>query len=252
MIKVSEVYDFLNELYPFDKQESWDNSGLLVGNKDNLVNKIVLALDITSQAVEQAEDMGADVIVSHHPVIFQPLKTLMSDSVPFQLACSDISAICVHTPLDNASMGVNDALAKMLRLDNVKILNVKQCEMSPLRIGETQEQSAEEFATFIRTRLGGDVRFNDCGKKIKTVAVCGGSGSCFIDDVANFEIDAFVTGDAGHHNFLDAQEKGLSLFAAGHYETEIWALKILEKKLKDKFDDIDVEIMEQYSPIKNA
>lgn len=252
MIRVSEVYDYLNTLYPFDKQDSWDNSGLLVGNGENLVGKIALVLDITSDAVNQAEDMGADLIISHHPVIFEPMKALMSDSVPYQLACADISAICVHTPLDNAIMGVSDALAKMLKLDNVKILNIKGQEQSPLRIGEVEPVSCEQFAAFVKSRLGGEVRFNDTGKQIETVGVCGGSGSCFIDNMANQGIDAFVTGDAGHHNFLDAQHKGVALFAAGHYETEVWVLKILEKKLKDKFSDIEIEFIEQYSPIKNA
>lgn len=253
MVRVYEIYNYLNSLYPFDKQESWDNSGLLVGNANNLVNKIALCLDITSDAVSKAEDMEADLIISHHPVIFKPLKALLGSSVPFQLAGADISAICIHTPLDNAVMGVNDALAKKLRLENVRALKLPDKEQTPLRIGETELTSCEKLASFIKAALGSaDVRFNDTGREIKTVGVCGGSGNDFIDNMLAAGVDAFVTGDAGHHDFLHAQHNGIALFAAGHYETEVWVLKILENKLLKAFDNIEVGIIEQSSPVKSV
>ncbi|MEI3579428.1 MAG: Nif3-like dinuclear metal center hexameric protein [Acutalibacteraceae bacterium] len=125
MSTVSMIYGKLNSLAPFATQESWDNSGLLAGDPGAEVTQALVVLDITGDAVREAQELGAQLIVSHHPVIFQPLKKLESGSVAWELARAGISAISAHTNLDKARGGVNDCLAAALGLENVTVYGVE-------------------------------------------------------------------------------------------------------------------------------
>lgn len=250
MARVKDFYTYLDKICPFSIQESWDNSGMLVGDENREVTRAAVVLDITSEVIEYASQVGVDLIISHHPVIFKAQKNILKGNLVYSLIRNDISAIGVHTCLDCADGGVNDVLAEILELENVEIF---PCEESAniVRAGVLPEaMDAESLAHKLKEELGGNVRYCDCGKKIESVAVCGGSATDFIPDIIKSGFDAYITGDAGHHNFLDCIEGGVSLFAAGHFETENPVVSYLASKLRCEFSDIDIIIIPQKSPIK--
>lgn len=242
MAKVKDFYGYLNSIAPFETQEDWDNSGMLVGDMDAEVKKVAVVLDITHEEIKKAKAIGADLIISHHPVIFNPIKSVTSGSVPYELVASSINALCCHTPLDIADGGTNDSLAKLLGI------NVTRADDPILRLGTVEPTTAENLAGKIAKTLNTKVRYADAGRKIEKIAICTGAGCSLIE--AAGEIDAFITGDASHHNFLDCVQAGITLIAAGHYETEIVVVPVLVKKLQAQFPDIEIIDIKQENPIK--
>ena len=242
MAKVKDFYGYLNSIAPFETQEDWDNSGMLVGDMDAEVKKVAVVLDITHEEIKKAKAIGADLIISHHPVIFNPIKSVTRGSVPYELVASSINALCCHTPLDIADGGTNDSLAELLGID------VTRTEDPILRLGTVEPTTAQELAGKIANTLNTKVRYADAGRKIGNIAICTGAGCSLIE--AAGEIDAFITGDASHHNFLDCIQAGITLIAAGHYETEIVVVPVLVKKLQAQFPDIEIIDIKQENPIK--
>ncbi len=242
MAKVKDFYGYLNSIAPFETQEDWDNSGMLVGDMDAEVKKVAVVLDITHEEIKKAKAIGADLIISHHPVIFSPVKSVTKGSVPYELVASSINALCCHTPLDIADGGTNDSLAKLLGIE------VTRTEDPILRLGTVEPTTAENLAGKIAKTLNTKVRYADAGRKIEKIAICTGAGCSLIE--AAGEIDAFITGDASHHNFLDCVQEGITLIAAGHYETEIVVVPVLVKKLQAQFPDIEIIDIKQENPIK--
>lgn len=242
MAKVKDFYGYLNSIAPFETQEDWDNSGMLVGDMDAEVKKVAVVLDITHEEIKKAKAIGADLIISHHPVIFNPIKSVTRGSVPYELVASSINALCCHTPLDIADGGTNDSLAKLLGIE------VTRTEDPILRLGTVEPTTAQELAGKIANTLNTKVRYADAGRKIEKIAICTGAGCSLIE--AAGEIDAFITGDASHHNFLDCIQAGITLIAAGHYETEIVVVPVLVKKMRAQFPDIEIIDIKQENPIK--
>lgn len=242
MAKVKDFYGYLNSIAPFETQEDWDNSGMLVGDMNAEVKKAAVVLDITHEEIKKAKAIGADLIISHHPVIFNPIKSVTKGSVPYELVASSINALCCHTPLDIADGGTNDSLAELLGI------NVTRADDPILRLGTVEPTTAQELAGKIFNTLNTKVRYADAGKTIKKIAICTGAGCSLIE--AAGEIDAFITGDASHHNFLDCVQAGITLIAAGHYETEIIVVPVLVKKLQAQFPDIEIIDIKQENPIK--
>ena len=242
MAKVKDFYGYLNSIAPFETQEDWDNSGMLVGDMDAEVKKVAVVLDITHEEIKKAKAIGADLIISHHPVIFNPIKSVTRGSVPYELVASSINALCCHTPLDIADGGTNDSLAELLGIE------VTRTEDPILRLGTVEPTTAEILAGKIAKMLNTKVRYADAGRKIEKIAICTGAGCSLIE--AAGEIDAFITGDASHHNFLDCIQAGITLIAAGHYETEIVVVPVLVKKLQAQFPDIETIDIKQENPIK--
>lgn len=242
MAKVKDFYGYLNSIAPFETQEDWDNSGMLVGDMEAEVKKVAVVLDITHEEIKKAKAIGADLIISHHPVIFSPVKSVTKGSVPYELVASSINALCCHTPLDIADGGTNDSLAKLLGIE------VTRADDPILRLGTVEPTTAENLAGKIAKTLNTKVRYADAGRKIEKIAICTGAGCSLIE--AAGEIDAFITGDASHHNFLDCIQAGITLIAAGHYETEIVVVPVLVKKLQAQFPDIEIIDIKQENPIK--
>lgn len=242
MAKVKDFYGYLNSIAPFETQEDWDNSGMLVGDMNAEVKKAAVVLDITHEEIKKAKAIGADLIISHHPVIFNPIKSVTKGSVPYELVASSINALCCHTPLDIADGGTNDSLAELLGI------NVTRADDPILRLGTVEPTTAQELAGKIANTLNTKVRYADAGRKIEKIAICTGAGCSLIE--AAGEIDAFITGDASHHNFLDCVQAGITLIAAGHYETEIIVVPVLVKKLQAQFPDIEIIDIKQENPIK--
>ena len=246
---VKDIFEYINRIAPFDCQCEWDNSGFLVGCKDNEVRKIGVVLDITTDAVRYAAENGIDLIVSHHPVIFRAVKHFTDGDLPFMLAKNGISAICAHTNLDIAKGGVNDALAEVLGFENVSDF-ADSGDLSMIRVAQISETDGESLAKYVAEKLGASVCLADSGKKIRKVAFCGGSANEFVSDVAENGCDAYITGELKHHEFLDALEIGVTVITAGHFETENPVVAVLAEKLKNNFN-AEVDIIPQNSPIKH-
>lgn len=249
IMTAGDIYDYLNEIAPFEYQEEWDNAGFLVGDRSASVCKALLALDPTNEIIKQAKNMGAQLIITHHPFIFRPLKTFTTGNTAYEAARNGISVISVHTNYDAAIGGVNDVLADILELENKTDLFAGEETQAVMRSGTIAPRTAKEFAASVKEKLGASVRYNLPEKQITTVAVCGGSGKEFLNKIIELGFDAFVTGDAGHHEFLEAEENGLALFAAGHFETENPAVKVLRDALENEFREIVFIMAKQISPI---
>ncbi len=246
-LTVKDVYNFINKFAPFDTQCEWDNSGLLIGDKSDKVEKIAVVLDITPEAVEYAAEKGADLIVSHHPVIFKPVSEIKSGDAVYLLIKNGVSAICVHTCLDKAIGGVNDALSAKLGFSSKPLCETGDASM--VRKVTVPPMNGEALAKLVSDKLGAPVRIADCGKQIKSFAICGGSGSDFIKDAIDADCDALITGDASHHDFLDAVSSGITLIAAGHFATENPVVEVVADKLRSEFD-IEVSTVPQSAPEK--
>ena len=251
MVTVRDVYDFLDTIAPFSTQMDFDNSGLLVGDESHVVQKIAVCLDITPDTVAGAMECGADLMVTHHPVIFKARRQLLPRDPAYQLVCAGISAICCHTPLDIAAGGVNDVLAERFSLSRVEAVCTESLPVPMIRVGFLPApMRAIELAATAAEQLSAKVRWCDGGRTIETLAVCGGSGGDLVADVAALGIDALVTGDAGYHDFLDAEQLGVTLVAAGHFETEAPVVPVRADRLRAQFPQVEIVTLAQSHTIK--
>ena len=236
MTTVQEIYDFLNQLAPFASQMEWDNSGLVIGGPAQEVRRAVVCLDISSEVPEHV-----DLIISHHPVIFQARKSFTNPLDPaMALLQRGIAAIAFHTNYDSCPGGVNDILAARLGLQDVELLP------NGVRVGTVAPISLQDFAKFVGAKLHCDVvRYRAANDEnlIRKVAVCGGAGCSFLPDIYE-KADVYLTGDAGHHDFLDAAQNGIALMAAGHYHTEIIAMPPLLERLRAAFPAVEWEMLD--------
>ncbi len=249
-MKVKDIYTMLDEKFNFSSACSYDNPGHLVGSMNDDVKGIVVCLDCTEEAVSQAISEGANLIISHHPVIFDGLKSVTDESIVYRLIRADISVISAHTNLDQADGGVNDALCERAGLKNVE--KVADYEGFLYRIGElTDPLTADEFAIRISKSLGYPVKYVGTNTHIKRVAVCSGSGGSMLYEVAEQGIDAYLTADIKHDVFMDAHSMGIALFDAGHFGTEDIIVSILANRLKKAFPEINI-YENHFSPIKFA
>lgn len=238
-MKVTEVYDFLNNLAPVSTALEYDNVGILVGDPNKEVKRAVVCLDCTPQVVKMADEFSAELIITHHPVIFEPLKSVVKSDSNVVYSCIEkgISVISMHTNLDVAVGGVNDCLANALELENIEPL--ADDEGFCFRKGSLKtEMSTNRFAEFVKEKLGGNVRFAAVEKSIKTVSVCGGAGGSELE-TAMKNTDAFVTADVKHNVFITAIANNYPLFDAGHYHTERVLIKPLTKKLSNELKAVE-------------
>lgn len=246
MKTIKDIINFTETFAPVDNAMSFDNCGLLVGNKNTEINRVLVCLDITMDTAKEAVKKQAQLIISHHPVIFSPLKSLDSDSVPYFLAANGISALCLHTCLDlSTEFGVNTCLAKALKLKEIKYFMDKDKEIC-LAVGKTGKSFTEEkFAAFVKERLNcKGVRFTKIGNKISTVALCSGSGGNEVYLAAEKGADVLVTGEIRHHQILDGNAIGISVVEAGHFKTENVVVAPLAKKLSKEFPKIEFLVSE--------
>ncbi len=261
MATVREIYQYLDGLAPFSLQMDFDNAGFLVGRGDRTVDKILVSLDITEEVVSEAVELGCQLIVSHHPVIFFPAKSV-TDTTPdgrilLSLVEYNIAAICAHTNLDAVSGGVNDALAQRLGLTNIEQLKQDGVDSSgrPYGIGRVGNTAgvpmyAPAFAAFVKETLGANgVRFVDARRPVRRVAVGGGACSDMMKDAIALGCDTFVTADVKYNGFLDAKALGLNLIDAGHYPTEQVVVPVLAKWLADGLPKVEVYTTQRHKEV---
>ena len=232
---VGEIYDVIDGFAPFDSQADFDNAGLCVGNREAVVSKTLVCLDITKETIDEAVRLGAQLIVSHHPVIFNPIKQLSADSVVYRMAQAGLSAVCAHTNWDQADGGVNDVLFELVS-DGAKCEAVTDEEgLKLIRIGKmNKEYSLLAYAEYCKKKLSSPwLQVVDYGLPVRTVAVVGGSYGDGIETCRRAGADTVVTGEAKYHEMLSAEHIGVNLICAGHYETEAPSMATLRDRLAD-------------------
>lgn len=245
MTTVRDIEQFLYAWAPRETAESWDNVGLLVGRPDREVRRALVALDVTPAVAAEAAELGADLIVAHHPVMNvrwhqREMQTLRDDTrlggLLTYLVRQDLSAICMHTNLDAAEGGVNDQLAQKLGLSDTVPLN----EQKIGRIGTLScEKPLEQFLYDVVKSLGcRGLRYHDGGRPVHRVAVGGGACGEYIPQALAQGCDTFVTSDLRYNDFLDTQ--GLNLIDAGHFPTEDVVCPELVRRLQKAFPAIRV------------
>jgi len=257
MANVADILEFINTIAPLYMKEDWDNVGLLCGSAVQPVSKIMVALDPFESVCREAAEVGADLLVTHHPLIFVPPKSVTDDDgvgrAILQLVRSGISAINAHTNLDCAPGGVNDVLAQTLGLTDVSVIDPKGTDASGnpwglLRQGVAAEQSLDTFLGHVQEVLGCDgLRFVSSGRPVHRVAVGGGSCAGALRLVADQGCDTFVTADVKYNQFFDAKELGINLIDAGHFQTENPVCAVLAQKIQAAFPEISVVLSKNHA-----
>ena len=261
MTKVINVCQCIDAFAPFETQWNFDNSGFQVGRRDQEVTKILVSLDITREVVEEASQLGAQLIVAHHPIIFHPVKSVIDGAPTGEILLAliehKIAAICAHTNLDAACGGVNDCLAEALELTEIGQLQQAGVDAQgrPYGIGRVGTVhrpglSAREYAAFVKERLkSACVRFVDGGRPVRRVAVGGGACGSMIEDAVARGCDTFVTADLKYNQFLDAKALGLNLLDAGHFPTENVVCAPLAGRLAKAFPETEVLLSEVHREV---
>lgn len=248
-MKIKELVKKLdNEVIPKKNQESYDNCGLIVGSEENEITGILTTLDITTEVVLEAEKLGCNLIVAHHPIIFFGLKTMVdsnSNQKSIMLAISKgISIYAAHTSLDNRFFaGINISLAEKIGLQNISPLKEinpdikvgQESEMGAGAIGElTNQEYVIDFLERIKKtlKINGNIKVGNAQKNIliKKIAICTGAGFFMSKEAKQKGADLFITSDISYHNFFD--EKGIILADIGHYDSEKHAPEVISKLLK--------------------
>ena len=266
-MKTQEIIDHLDSCFRPEYQESYDNSGFLVGDPESEYTGTLIALDITSATVDEAIDNGLSLIVSHHPLIFNGLKRITNDNADgkmiTRLIKNDISVYAAHTNLDNLPWGVNGILAQKLGLIDCHILRPLESDSQAIKQSSNQANSigagmvrilphptpVMDFLRLVKERLALPVirtsQFDNHNSEliIEKVAICGGSGVFLIPDAIAAEADIFLTGDLKYHDFQKATDKTV-LADIGHYESEQFAKEIFYNVISEKFSSFACRISE--------
>ena len=258
MANVSEIRDYMEEKVPTSLKLEFDNVGLLVGICGAEVSTVLCALDITDAVIEEALSIGAQLIVSHHPLLFDPLKHITDDDPKgrkvIRLIRSGISAICLHTNLDTVDGGVNDCLMAALGGKVTGLLDPHGTypDGRPCGISRLGELSAPvEFSEFLartKQRLHSNgLRYVDGGRPVWKLACCGGAGGSDMWKAAEAGCDTYVTADIKYHQFQLAAELGLNLVDADHFYTENPVIPELARQLKAQFPNVEFYISKRHS-----
>lgn len=254
MVKAKDIYAYLDKTAPFDTQMDFDNAGFLVGDREVEVSRVMVALDVTGDVALEAGRKKCQLIVSHHPLIFHPLKSVVPQdpiqAVVAQLLRRGMAVISAHTNLDVVPGGVNDVLMDVL---GVKTLGILEPMGSREGLGDyglgrwgelPQPEEPKAFAARVKKALGTrSVRAVAGTGPVKRVAVCGGAGGDMVELAASMGMDAYVTADVKHHEFLAAQALGITLLDAGHFATEDPAMDVLAQRLAEAFAPDGVEVL---------
>lgn len=246
-MKIGELTAAIEKRFPPVYAEEWDNVGLLVGDAGEEVTKVFLALDATEDAIKEAKAFGAQLLLTHHPMIFRSMKRVTADHFIgkkiLELAKSGIACYAMHTNFD--VMGMADAMAERLQLTDSEVLMAAPQVSADIygseqaqgigRVGNlTEKMTLREYAQFVKERL--QMPFvtvsGDQAQSLHRVAVSPGSGRSMIGYALQAKADVLVTGDIGHHEALDAREQGLCIIDAGHYGTEKIFMEVMQQWLE--------------------
>jgi len=257
MPTVADILQYIESIAPPYMAEDWDNVGLLCGRKDREVARILVSLDPFRNVIEEAITWKADLIVTHHPLIFRDKIMALNEDTEttrnlLTLVEHRIAAINAHTNLDLAPGGINDVLAATLGLENIQIItpegtNENGDPYGLLRCGTVAEQSLADFLAAVKEKLKCDgLRYVDGGRSVRKVAVGGGSCADGMFEALAAGCDTFVTSDIKYNQFRTAFELGLNLIDAGHFHTENPTMPILAAKIAAAFPEVEVKLSENH------
>jgi dinuclear metal center YbgI/SA1388 family protein len=238
-MNLESIINILNDEVKLKEHESWDNSGLQVGSDKACINKIMLTMDLGREALDLALREKVDLIITHHPFFFSPIKRIDTDTYDGQiikmLIKENINLYSIHTSYDMADKGVTSSLAEKLNIVNYQILHpVNEDKSGYGGIGDIPPIDIIEYAQFVKKALEADyVRlYSKGGETVKRVAFCGGSGGEFIEDAIKQGADVYITGDIKYHQAQDGLKNDLCIIDAGHYVTEAHSMDFLKEVLK--------------------
>lgn len=255
MPQLNDIIAFLEEFAPLDLAEEWDNVGLLIGDRQQSVERVMTCLTLSPDVADEAVKQRIDLIISHHPILFRPVQRLTSDSpegrMLLDLIAAQIAVFSPHTAFDSASGGINQSLAESLGLTDIGVLRpVKEAqsdvpnsqEIGSGRFGVLpQAEPLAKFNERVKAALG--VRHlqyvGDDEQPIARVAVACGSAAEFLTDARRQGCDVLVTGEARFHACLEARTTGTAMILAGHYATERPAVEQLARRIAGRFPDLD-------------
>lgn len=256
MPTIREIYDVLFAFAPAEMKMDWDNVGLGCGRFETEVTRVLVALDPMLDVFEEALDRSCELVVTHHPLLFQPVRQVNDESFEgrnlLYLISHKIATMNLHTNLDCCPGGVNDVLAEALGLQDIEVLNpmgmdAKGRPWGLIRTGNVPAQNLADFAAFVKGALScPGLRFADAGKPVKRVAVGGGSCGSEIDEVLATGCDTFVTADLKYNHFEEAKYRGLNLIDAGHFATENPVCALLARLLREAFPNLTVYLSEKH------
>ena len=240
-MKVRQIYELLDAVAPFETQEPYDNSGLLVGSSEQEVSGILFALDVTQAVISEALSLGANLIVTHHPLMFEAVRRMTDESFEGRLIQrmirEGLSLIACHTCLDKASGGINDALAERCAL-----LDVQGEDF--VRVGDLpQPMTAGELKEYLAVALNTDVRLmGDASLQISRLGLCSGAGGSEWIAARELGAEAFLSGEIKHHHALAMAEAGLPCFECGHFATEQPGIFALADALQNALDQVEYNL----------
>ena len=246
-MKVSDIIEVIEEFAPLSLQEGWDNSGLCIGSPEDPVTSVLFGLDCTPELVDEAVACGADMIVTHHPLIFSGLKKISPDNkvgeAVIKAIKAGISIYAAHTSADKVIAGVSGAMAARLGLENVRILDEDGDGTGLGVVGDLPHPlTSDEAVALVKERFGLEMMKTSRPLEgmISRVAMCGGSGGSLIGAAMRSGAQLYISGDISYHNFFTAD--GFMIMDIGHYESEIEIVDILFSLIKKKFPTFAVRI----------
>jgi dinuclear metal center YbgI/SA1388 family protein len=256
-MKITELTAYLEKRYPSEKAEDWDNVGLLVGDDRGEVHHVFLALDLTESVLAQAQMAGADMILTHHPMIFGSVKKINNHTFTgrkiLALIQSSIAYYAMHTNFD--ILGMAELSADRLGLSDTQVLSVtEESESGEIGFGRvgtlSKTMTLRECAAFTKEAFGiSDVKvYGDLDTPVARAAVCTGSGKSMIREALSLGAEVYVTGDIDHHTGIDTVAQGLCIIDAGHYGTEYMFMEAMEKELKAVFPQLQITCAKVENP----
>lgn len=256
-MKVKELTEWLGGNFPAAVAEDWDNVGLLTGDDESEVKHVFLALDLTEAVLDEAIQAGADMIVTHHPMIFSGIKKINNHSFTgrkiLTLIQKGIVYYAMHTNYD--VLGMADLSADYTKMHDTTVLSITEERDGEVqgfgRVGKLpREMTLREYAQLVKESLKlNDVKvYGNLDSMVKCAAVCTGSGKSMIKDVIKAGADVYVTGDIDHHTGIDTVAQGLALIDAGHYGTEYIFMDAMKKELTQAFPELKISCAEVKSP----
>lgn len=246
---IKEIISELEKLFPKKNAEDWDNVGLLLGDLENDVKGVVITLDVDEKSIEKAISEGANLIISHHPMIFSGIKSIdfknpISKKIK-SLIKNDINVYCMHTNIDSTLGGLNDYILKKLEIEISKVLAPKADKVNGIgryyKIGKGF--TIDEYCKLVKNKLGLEemsLYTKDKHKSCEKVAFVNGSGADFWKKAKFYNCDLLITGDAKYHTIYDALESGISILDLGHYESEKEFMELIQEILKSIFPNLVV------------
>lgn len=233
-MKIKDLITTLESLAPSRFAESWDNVGLLIGDEEQCVGKVLLTIDLGTEQLQEAKSLGCEAVIAYHPVIFKGIRRLLAGMTAFEAVRAGISVLSPHTALDVAEAGTNDGLADVLGLVNVRPLRSIEEGVGMGRIGELKPAvDRDELLQQVKTRLGLEhlLVAGPCHGLVEVAAVCAGACGELLDNALNQGAQLYLTGEVRHHDALRAAQAGMTVVCALHSNSERHVLPALRSRL---------------------